>query len=508
VWIIGGDGWAYDIGYGGLDHVLASGGQRERPRAGHRGVLQHRRAGVEGDPAGAVAKFASTGKEIGKKDLGALAMQYGNVYVAQIAMGANEVQTIRALLEAAAWPGPSLVLAYSTCIAHGFDMRNSMHQQRDAVKSGYWPLYRFSPTEEEQGKPFRLDSRKPAMPVAEFARARGGSRCWPAPTRSAPRADDARAGRRGRAVALLRAARRRGAHHPASDPVPIVTTRPGRPRRRSTSRRRRRRAAAGPVHHLPRAVAAVAAGRLLRSADRAASRRCASSTPPASARSCCRRCSRSRSSTTSCRPTRCSPSARAPTRRRPPTSPTSTSRYESLADRYLRHVEEAKAALDVPVIGSLNGVSPGGWTRYAHLIADAGADALELNLYRVAADPTCPAETSRPSSSRWSRGRRTIDIPLAVKVGPTTARSATWPDELVEAGADGLVLFNRFYQPDLDPYRRVAVPRWSCRPPPSCGCRCAGSGCWRGGSTRRWRSPPGCTPGWTPRRRCWPARTW
>jgi pyruvate-ferredoxin/flavodoxin oxidoreductase len=108
-----------------------------------------------------------------KKDLGALAMQYGTVFVAQIALGANEVQTVRALQEAAAWHGPSLVLAYSTCIAHGFDMRNSMHQQRDAVKSGYWPLYRFRPQEDEHARPFRLDSRKPAMPVADFARKEG-----------------------------------------------------------------------------------------------------------------------------------------------------------------------------------------------------------------------------------------------------------------------------------------------------------------------------------------------
>ena len=173
VWIVGGDGWAYDIGFGGLDHVLASevnvnvlvmdtevysntGGQSSKAT-----------------PRGAVAKFATAGKGVPKKDLGALAMQYGTVFIAQIAMGANEVQTIRALQEAAAWDGPSLVLAYSTCIAHGFDMKNSMHQQRDAVKSGYWPLYRFRPQFEEHAKPFHLDSRKPSMPVAEFARSEG-----------------------------------------------------------------------------------------------------------------------------------------------------------------------------------------------------------------------------------------------------------------------------------------------------------------------------------------------
>jgi pyruvate-ferredoxin/flavodoxin oxidoreductase len=170
VWIIGGDGWAYDIGYGGLDHVLASevdvnilvldtevysntGGQASKATS-----------------RGAVAKFATAGKPIPKKDLGALAVQYGTVYVAQVALGANEVQSVRALQEAAAWPGPSLVLAYSTCIAHGFDMRHSMLHQRDAVKSGYWPLYRYAPTTAEEGKPFRIDSRKPAMPVREFAR--------------------------------------------------------------------------------------------------------------------------------------------------------------------------------------------------------------------------------------------------------------------------------------------------------------------------------------------------
>jgi pyruvate-ferredoxin/flavodoxin oxidoreductase len=120
-------------------------------------------------PRAAVAKFAASGKETPKKDLGALAMQYGTVYVGQVAMGANEVQTVRALREAAAWTGPSLVLAYSTCIAHGFDMRHSMSHQRDAVKSGYWPLFRFRPGESEHTTPFRLDSRKPTMPVRDFA---------------------------------------------------------------------------------------------------------------------------------------------------------------------------------------------------------------------------------------------------------------------------------------------------------------------------------------------------
>ncbi|NMM24865.1 MAG: pyruvate:ferredoxin (flavodoxin) oxidoreductase [Phycicoccus sp.] len=169
VWIIGGDGWAYDIGYGGLDHVLASG---ENVNVLVLDTEVYSNTGGQASkatPRGAVAKFATSGKSTPKKDLGALAMQYGNVYVAQIALGANEVQTVRALQEAAAWPGPSLVLAYSTCIAHGIDMKYSMTHMRDAVKSGHWPLYRFAPGSEEHTKPFRLDSRKPALAFKEFA---------------------------------------------------------------------------------------------------------------------------------------------------------------------------------------------------------------------------------------------------------------------------------------------------------------------------------------------------
>jgi pyruvate-ferredoxin/flavodoxin oxidoreductase len=117
---------------------------------------------------GAVAKFAAAGKSTGKKDLGAIARAYGNVYVAQISMGANDLQATKALLEADAWPGPSVVIAYSTCIAHGIDMSKSMTHQKDAVKSGYWPLYRFHPSDIDDGQPFKLDSHKPSIPVRDF----------------------------------------------------------------------------------------------------------------------------------------------------------------------------------------------------------------------------------------------------------------------------------------------------------------------------------------------------
>ena len=145
VWIVGGDGWAYDIDYGGLDHVLAIGKRRQYPGARHRGLFEHRRTGVEGDAAGASAKFAAAGKTTPRKDLAMMAISYGNVYVAQIAMGANNEQALVAMREAEAHSGASLILAYSQCIAHGIDMRHGMKQAARAVASGYWPLFRSIP---------------------------------------------------------------------------------------------------------------------------------------------------------------------------------------------------------------------------------------------------------------------------------------------------------------------------------------------------------------------------
>ncbi len=175
VWIVGGDGWAYDIGYGGLDHVLASG------RNVNILVLDTEVYSNTGGQAskstqrGAVAKFAAAGKPIGKKDLGMIAMAYGNVYVAQVAMGANPVHTVRTFREAASWPGPSLIIAYSHCIAHGIDMATGMSRQRDAVKSGYLTLYHFDPRHGMHGEdqPLKLDSRKPTVPLEQFTMKEG-----------------------------------------------------------------------------------------------------------------------------------------------------------------------------------------------------------------------------------------------------------------------------------------------------------------------------------------------
>ncbi|MCK6681755.1 MAG: pyruvate:ferredoxin (flavodoxin) oxidoreductase [Thermoanaerobaculia bacterium] len=171
VWIVGGDGWAYDIGYGGLDHVISldrdvnilvldtevysnTGGQQSKAT-----------------PIGAAAKFASAGKAIAKKDLGLMAMSYGNVYVARIAFGAKDAQTVKAFIEAESYPGPSLIIAYSHCIAHGYDMAYGAEQQKLAVNSGIWPLFRFDPRRVAKGEPpLQLDSGQPTASVAQYMR--------------------------------------------------------------------------------------------------------------------------------------------------------------------------------------------------------------------------------------------------------------------------------------------------------------------------------------------------
>ena len=168
VWIMGGDGWAYDIGFGGVDQALSSGRDINILVLDTQVYSNTGGQASKATPRGAVAKFAAAGKPSGRKDLGAIARAYGNVYVAQIALGANDAQTNKAMLEAEAWPGPSIIIAYSTCIAHGIDMSTSMTHQKDAVKSGFWPLYRFMPSESAEGQPFKLDSKAPSMPISEF----------------------------------------------------------------------------------------------------------------------------------------------------------------------------------------------------------------------------------------------------------------------------------------------------------------------------------------------------
>lgn len=169
VWLLGGDGWAYDIGYGGLDHVLSlhrdinvmvldtevysnTGGQQSKAT-----------------PLGAAAKFAAAGKSTHKKDLGLMAMSYGHIYVASIALGANDNHTVKVMQEACSYPGPSLIIAYSHCIAHGYDLSHGLEQQQRAVASGIWPLYRYDPRRTAQGLPaLQIDSKPPSIPVGKY----------------------------------------------------------------------------------------------------------------------------------------------------------------------------------------------------------------------------------------------------------------------------------------------------------------------------------------------------
>ena len=169
IWIVGGDGWAYDIGYGGLDHVIAMGRDvnilvLDTEVYSNTGGQQSKAT-----PMGASAKFAMAGKPSGKKDLGMMAMTYGNTYVARVAFGAKDVQTVKAFMEAEAYPGPSLIIAYSHCIAHGYDLAFGLEQQKLAVETGYWPLYRFDPRRALTGEsPLQLDSAAPKTDLLKF----------------------------------------------------------------------------------------------------------------------------------------------------------------------------------------------------------------------------------------------------------------------------------------------------------------------------------------------------
>jgi pyruvate-ferredoxin/flavodoxin oxidoreductase len=169
VWAFGGDGWAYDIGFGGLDHVIAS-NRNVNLLVMDTEVYSNTGGQMsKATPVGAIARFAAAGKEIVKKDLGAIAMSYGYVYVARVAMGANMAQTIKAIREAESYDGPSIIIAYAHCINHGIDMSKGLDQQKAAVTSGLWPLYRYDPRLKAEGKnPFQLDSKDPTTSLEDF----------------------------------------------------------------------------------------------------------------------------------------------------------------------------------------------------------------------------------------------------------------------------------------------------------------------------------------------------
>jgi pyruvate-ferredoxin/flavodoxin oxidoreductase len=170
VWIMGGDGWAYDIGYGGLDHVLASGRNVNVLVLDTEVYSNTGGQASKSTPRAAVAKFAMSGKGLPKKDLGLIAMAYGYVYVARVAMGFNDQQTLKAFLEAESYDGPSLIIAYSHCIQQGYDMIHGLEQQKLAVQSGAWPVYRYDPRLVREGKnPLVVESKEPSIPLAQYA---------------------------------------------------------------------------------------------------------------------------------------------------------------------------------------------------------------------------------------------------------------------------------------------------------------------------------------------------
>jgi len=170
VWIVGGDGWAYDIGYGGLDHVLSTGRDVNILVLDTEVYSNTGGQMSKATPRAAVAKFAAGGKPTGKKDLGMMAMQYGNVYVGRVAMGFNDAHTVKTFLEAEAHPGPSIIIAYSHCIAHGYNLVHGFSQQKAAVECGHFALFRYNPALAEQGKnPFVLDSRPPKISFEQYA---------------------------------------------------------------------------------------------------------------------------------------------------------------------------------------------------------------------------------------------------------------------------------------------------------------------------------------------------
>ena len=390
VWIIGGDGWAYDIGFGGLDQVLSSGRNVNILVLDTEVYSNTGGQASKATPRGAVAKFAASGKSSGKKDLGAIARSYGNVYVAQIAIGSNDLQATKAMVEAEAWPGPSLVIAYSTCIAHGIEMSTSMSHQKDAVRSGYWPLYRFSPSAAEDGTPFQLDSKAPTIPVSEFvaSEARFAILARTNPERAAELGAllQGDADERWRYYSQLATVRRSLPHTVEAVPVRTIRRCPAGAHTGNRGRNERSPMTDLTTKYLGltlRTPIVASAGPLTREVDLI--RRLVDSGASAIVL-----------------PSLFEEEILLEERQLDAAVEAGTNHfaealdyfpndvfagYENPLDRYLGHLAAVRDAVDVPVIASINATSAGAWTSYARLLADAGADALELNLYHVAADP-------------------------------------------------------------------------------------------------------------------------
>ena len=439
VWIVGGDGWAYDIGSGGLDHVLAS-GRNVNVLVLDTEVYSNTGGQMsKATPLGAVAKFAAAGKTVPKKDLALQAIAYGSVYVARVAMGADPQQTLSAFREAEAYDGPSLVLAYSHCIAHGIEMRNGLDQQYRAVASGYWPLIRYDPVVRAAGgNPFLLDSPRPRIPLADYTNRELRYRTL---TNTDPAEAERLHGLAEQAVDqrwdVYEEMATRGAQHFAAD-ARRDRRWTFRPRYMGLTLRNPLVASASPLSQTVDGVrrladAGVGAVVLYSLFEEQLRREAAENARLVDAGT------ESFAESLSYFP--------------------AAAEDEAGPRRYLSLLERAAAAVDVPVIGSLNGVTPGGWTDYARAMQDAGAAAIELNIYYLPGDPRISGrDVEQRHLDVLTRVKDAVSVPVAVKLSPYFSSTGEMALRLDEAGADALVLFNRFLQPDIDPDTLAVVP--------------------------------------------------
>ena len=439
VWIVGGDGWAYDIGSGGLDHVLAS-GRNVNVLVLDTEVYSNTGGQMsKATPLGAVAKFAAAGKTVPKKDLALQAIAYGNVYVARVAMGADPQQTLAAFREAEAYDGPSLVIAYSHCIAHGIEMRNGLDQQYRAVASGYWPLIRYDPMARAAGgNPFLLDSPRPRIPLADYTDRELRYRTL---ANTDPAEAERLHGLAEQAVAqrwdvyeemATRGAQRVPGRRSQGSLMELSTDYMGLALRNPLV------ASASPLSKTVDGVrrladAGVGAVVLYSLFEEQLRREAALNARLADAGT------ESFAESLSYFP--------------------AAAEEEPGPRRYLSLLERAAAAVEVPVIGSLNGVTPGGWADYARAMQDAGAAAIELNIYYLPGDPHISGrDVEQRHIDVLTRVKDAVTVPVAVKLGPHFSSTGEMALRLDEAGADGLVLFNRFLQPDIDAEALAVVP--------------------------------------------------
>ena len=440
MWIVGGDGWAYDIGSGGLDHVLAS-GRNVNVLVLDTEVYSNTGGQMsKATPLGAVAKFAAAGKTVPKKDLALQAIAYGNVYVARVAMGADPAADADApSARRRPTTGRRWCIAYSHCIAHGIEMRNGLDQQYRAVASGYWPLIRYDPmVRAAGGNPFLLDSPRPRIPLADYT---DRELRYRALANTDPAEAERLHGLAEQAVAqrwdVYEEMATRGAHRV-----------PGRRAQGSLmdlstdylglALRNPLVASASPLSQTVDGVrrladAGVGAVVLYSLFEEQLRREAALNARLADAGT------ESFAESLSYFP--------------------AAAEEEPGPRRYLSLLERAAAAVDVPVIGSLNGVTPGGWTDYARAMQDAGAAAIELNIYYLPGDPHISGrDVEQRHIDVLTRVKDAVTVPVAVKLSPYFSSTGEMALRLDEAGADGLVLFNRFLQPDIDPETLAVVP--------------------------------------------------